>query len=397
MTQDHSMKRLALFALLALALPAWAEPPAPKALLTSEVLFWSQARREADFQRMEELSARHLVAAAPGKASPLPDGAPLAFDIGPNHQSLDAFMAENRTAGVLVIQDGKVRLERYALGFNRTKRWTSFSVAKSVTSTLIGAAVQDGYIKSIDDPVTLYLPELKGSGYDGVSIRQVLTMTSGVGWNEDYFDPKSDVAQLFQPGRDPTMDRTLEYMSGLKRAFPPGTHWNYSTGETNLIGLIVRAAIKRDLAGYLSEKIWKPYGMERDAYWQVDNLDHETGGCCLSITLRDYGRIGLFILGDGMAGGKRITPAGWVAAATHKQAETGEPGHGYGYQWWTDDVGSVNAYGIFGQRIHIDPSRKLVIVVVSAWPAAVGRKWGANDAALSAAIAAALDKEKSQP
>ena len=366
-------------------------PAQPKHVFTSDVLFWSQARREADFQRMEDLSEGHVVAAG-GPVRALPLGRPLNITIttGGTHQSLDEFMDANRTGGVLVIQDGRVRLERYKLGFGPGKRWTSFSVAKSITSTLVGAAVKDGYIASLDDRASKYLPILKGGGYDGVTVRQILTMTSGVKWNEDYSDPKSDVAQLFLPS-PPGVDRTLVYMSGRPREATPGTRWNYNTGETNLIGRIVAAAIHKPLAGYLSEKIWRPFGMETNAAWLTDELGQETGGCCLSVTLRDYGRIGLFVLADGKVGGNHVVPDWWFAAATHKQVDIGDPGHGYGYQWWTDDVGTVNALGIFGQAIHIDPKRHLVVVMVGAWPRPVGEPYESAQSALFRAVEEAVD------
>ena len=215
-------------------------------------------------------------------------------------------------------------------------------------------------------------------------------MSSGVKWNEDYSDPKSDVAQLFLPS-PPGVDRTLVYMSSRPREATPGTRWNYNTGETNLIGRIVAAAIHKPLAGYLSEKIWRPFGMETNAVWLTDELGQETGGCCLSITLRDYGRIGLFVLADGKVGDDRVVPDGWFAAATHKQVDIGDPGHGYGYQWWTDDVGTVNALGIFGQAIHIDPKRHLVVVMVGAWPRPVGEPYETAQTALFKAVEEAVD------
>ena len=253
--------------------------------------------------------------------------------------------------------------------------------------------MKDGYIKSIDDPVTRYIPGLKGSAYEGVSIRQVLTMTSGVKWNEDYTDPKSDVAQFYTVKPDPGMDPTVSYMRKLPREAPPGTKWVYKTGETNLIGVLVTSATHKSLSDYLSEKIWKPYGMEEDGAWMVDERGQESGGCCLSVSLHDYGRMGLFMLGGGVAGGGAVLPDGWIAAATRKQADVVTPGHGYGYQWWTDDDGDFNAYGIFGQAIHIDPKRRLVVVISSAWPHATDHDLQAQRAALFAAVAKAVDAE----
>jgi CubicO group peptidase (beta-lactamase class C family) len=350
-----------------------------------EVLFWSQTQRDENFRRMEKLFPTQTVRAG-RTPRPLPAGAPL-----PGLESLDKAMAGMNVAGLLVLQDGKVRLERYARGYGPEQRWTSFSVAKSLTSTLVGAAVKDGFIKSLGDPVTRYIPELSGSAYDGVTVRQVLTMTSGVRWNEDYTDPNSDVARMFAVAPPKGEDVTVAYLRTLEREAEPGTKWVYKTGETNLIGVLVRRATGKPLSRYLSEKIWGPYGMEADAYWQIDEGGQEIGGCCLSATLRDYGRIGQFMLDGGKAGGRDVVPAGWIADATRAQAEIGAPGRGYGYQWWTLPEGSFAAQGIFGQLIHVDPKRRLVVVTSSAWPQATGRELSAARAAMVGQIVAAVD------
>lgn len=347
----------------------------------AEVLFWSQSQRDANFPHMERLFPGHVVKAG-GKVRALPAGKPLPVPAA----EVDAYIAANNVAGLIVLQDGKVRLERYARGYSAEGRWTSFSVAKSFTSTLVGAAIRDGYIQSLEDPVTRYIPDLAGSGYDGVTVRQLLTMTSGVRWNEDYTDPKSDVARMFlEPvpaGRDPT----VWYMKNLPRESAPGTKWVYKTGETNLIGVLVRRATGTPLSTYLSEKIWKPWGMERDAFWMVDPAGHAVSGCCLSVSLRDYARMGMFAL----AGGRGVVPAGWFADATRPHAETGEPGHGYGYQWWTYPEGRFGAVGIFGQVIRVDPKTRTVIAMSSAWPKATDRALGkAREAFLDRLLAAA--------
>ena len=328
------------------------------------VLFWTVAQRDAAFRQMETLVKVNDVAAG-GVVYPLPDGAPikLQFDI-------DAYMANQRNAGLIIVQDGKIRLEKYALDYDKDGRWTSFSVAKSFTSTLVGAAIRDGYIKSLDDKVTAYIPDLRGSAYDDVSVKQLLTMTSGVRWNEDYTDPKSDVALFNLHKAEPGIDVTVSYMRKLPREAPAGSKWVYKTGETNLIGVLVSGATKKTLSAYLSEKVWKPFGMEQDAIWMLGSTGHEISGCCFSASLRDYARFGAFILGGGMAGGKPVLPVDWLAAATAKQADIAQPGRGYGYQWWTNDDGSFAAQGIFGQGIFIDPKRKLVIATNGNWPTA---------------------------
>jgi CubicO group peptidase (beta-lactamase class C family) len=227
-----------------------------------DVLFWSIPQRDAAFRAMDRipLLSKSRIISVSKDIYPLPKGAPL--DVGID---VDVYMKDQRTAGLVVIQDGKIRLEKYGLGFSGDGRWTSFSVAKSFTSTLVGAAIKDGYIKSIDDKVSDYISDLKGSVYDNVTIKQLLTMTSGVKWNEDYADPKSDVALYNAHKAEPGVDVTVSYMRKLKRESPPGTKWVYKTGETNLIGVLVSSATKKNLSDYLSEKVWRPFGMEQNA------------------------------------------------------------------------------------------------------------------------------------
>jgi CubicO group peptidase (beta-lactamase class C family) len=297
---------------------------------------------------------------------------------------LDDFMAATRMTGVLAIKDGRVVMERYALGRKPEDRWETFSVAKSVTSTLIGAAIKDGRIKSLNDPVTDYIPELKGSGYDGVTIRQLVTMTSGVKWNEDYTDPKSDVALSSNWPGEPGMEPLVSYMRRLPREAEPGTKFAYKTGETDLAGILLERAVHEPISQYFSEKIWLPSGMERDAIWMTDRGGLERGGCCLAFTLRDYGRLALFIAGGGVVHGRSILPDGWLAAATTNQVPPPNKVK-YGYFWWVHDDG-YEALGIFGQSIRFTPKEHLILVINSAAPTATGRDITAAHQALLDAV-----------
>ena len=329
-----------------------------------DVLFWTQAQRDAAFRALDRLPmlAKANVIPASGTPSPLPTGEPIKLST-----NIDTYMAGQRSAAVLVVHDGKLRMERYGLGFDGAGRWTSFSVAKSFTSTLVGAAVKDGFIKSLDDKVSFYIPDLKGSAYDEVSVRQLLTMTSGVKWNEDYSDPHSDVAQFNKHKPDDGVEALVSYMRKLPRAAPAGTKWLYSTGETNLVGTLVQQATKKPLATYLAEKVWGPAGMDQQATWLLSKSGKEIGGCCVQAAARDYARMGVFIVNGAMFNGQSIVPDGWWAEATTKQADIGQPGRGYGYQWWTYDDGTFAARGIFGQGIFLDTKRKLVIVSLADW------------------------------
>lgn len=329
-----------------------------------DLLFWTQPQRDAAFRALDRvpLLAKANVVSASNKPSPLPPGPPLDLKI-----DVQAYMAGQRSAALLIVHQGKLRLERYGLDFEGSGRWTSFSVAKSLTSTLVGAAVKDGFIKNLDDKVSVYIPDLKGSAYDDVSVRQLLTMTSGVKWNEDYADPDSDVARFNNHQPEEGVEALVSYMRKLPREAAPGTRWLYSTGETNLVGTLVQQATKKPLATYLSEKIWGPVGMEQQATWLLSKSGQEIGGCCVQASPRDYARLGLFILNGAQVNGQSIVPEGWWTEATTKRTEIGLPGRGYGYQWWTYDDGSYAARGIFGQGIFIDPQRQLVIVSNANW------------------------------
>ncbi len=357
----------------------------------SNVLFWSIPQRDAAFRTMDRipvLAKANIIEAGDG-VYPMPKGAPIKIAT-----DVDAYMKAQRTAGLVIVQDGKVRLEKYGLGFDAKGKWTSFSVAKSFTSTMVGAAIKDGYIKSIEDKVSTYIPDLKGSAYDDVTIKQLLTMTSGVKWNEDYADPKSDVAMFNNHIPEKGVDVTVSYMRKLPREAPAGTKWVYKTGETNLIGVLVSSATKKRLSDYLSEKIWSRYGMEQDASWLLGSTGHEISGCCIQASTRDFARFGLFILGGAVVDGKSIVPADWLGQATTKQADIGTPGKGYGFQWWTYDDGSYAAQGIFGQGIFIDPKRKLVIATNSNWPKATDENTvGVQREAFYKAVQAAVDGE----
>jgi CubicO group peptidase (beta-lactamase class C family) len=373
----------------AAAKPAAAEKSAPAKLKkVSVVLTWSGKQQVDAYKDMEKYFAVKTVKKGPN-VSPLPDGTAIAPKIkfGGKTQDVDAFMKANRISGLIAVKDGKVVLEKYGMGRKPDDRWTSFSVAKSVTSILYGAALKDHWILSLGEPVTKYLPELKGSGYVDVTLRQLLTMTSGVKWNEDYTDKNSDVARSGDmPWDGKGVDPLITYMSKLPSEAKPGTKLVYKTGETDLAGLaLARALAGKGLAQYASEKLWISYGMEQDAIWMTDQAGFERGGCCMSMTLRDYARIGLFMLGGGKAGGKDVFPPGYLEEATTNRLPKDQKAN-YGYFWWTSADGPYQAIGIFGQGIAIYPADNLVIALNSAMPKASDKKQSQAKAALFAAI-----------
>ena len=359
--------------------PVKADPPS--------ILVWSPEQQKAWYPAIEKVYRVSTIRRG-GYVRPLPKATreidPTFAHAGKTY-TVSEYMRAFNTSGLLVLKDGKIIMERYGLGRRPRDRWTSFSVAKSVTSTLVGAAIQDGHIKSLEDPVTTYIPELQGSAYEGVSVRQLLMMSSGVKWNEDYTDPNSDVARAGATVPEPGVNPLVSYMRKLPRANPPGAKFTYNTGETDLVGVLVSKATGKSLARYASEKLWKPVGMERDGIWMLDLAGHERGGCCMSMTLRDYGRIGQFMLEGGVARGQRVLPEWWTAQATTPQITEGAPPPGYGYFWWMIPEGYA-ARGIFGQSIVTIPEERLVVVVNSAWPQATGRELSAAQAALVGAI-----------
>ena len=328
---------------------------------SDSILFWDDARRSAAFRDMEGLFAG-LEVAQTGPVRTLPQGA--AFD-AETQAAIRSFMADSNAAGLMVLEDGKVRFEDYGLGFQPDERWTSFSVAKSLTATLLGAAIADGHIASLDTPVTTIIPQLRGTAYDGVSVGQIATMTSGVAWNEDYTDPNSDVAKMLAVAPVAGESQAVTYARTLKREAPAGEKWVYKTLETNLLGLIVEEATGRTLADYAGEKIARPAGFAGKLFWMQDLTGGNIGGCCLSLRLSDYARFGQFVL----EGGEGVVPAGWFAEAGSPQVQFGN-GFGYGYQWWAFPGGNYGAQGIFGQAITILPQEDMVVAVVSNWPTA---------------------------
>ena len=337
-------------------------------------------RRFAD---MGSLYPTRLIRCGPA-ARALPSGPQIdVVHTAEGHRfAIDDFIERYPATGLLILHRGQVVCERYASGHTPETRWISFSMAKSITSTLVGVALHDGLIESLDDPVVQTVPRLRGSAYDGVRIRDVLRMSTGAGWVETYLDPESDRRKLMALQVQERPGVVLDYLAHLPRVAEPGTRFNYNTAETFLLGAILAGAIGRPLSDYLSEKIWRPYGMESDAYWQLESDGgQEFAGSGLSATLRDYGRFGLLVLADGVVAGQRLLPKGWMAVSTAVVSGSmlappgGLPGYeplGYGYQWWTFPQLAprrvFGALGIFGQQIYVDVDAAVVIVVHGAWP-----------------------------
>lgn len=294
---------------------------------------------------------------------------------------IEDYITRNNVGGLIVLKNDSIILEEYGQGVDPKTIWTSFSVGKSVTSMLLGAALKDGFVESLDDPLSKYIFGLKGTDYGKVTVRQLLTMTSGMAWNEDYADPNSDVAQMYLQPCEGDEAHILTYMKNLKSAHVPDNTFNYSTGETDLLGILVQKATGQTLAHYLSKKIWQPWGMEENAYWLADECSMSNlGGSGLSATLRDYGRLGTVMLKHGKKDGLDIFAPEWLQHATSLIIPIGDDGSGYGYLWWRFPNGSYAAFGIFGQMIYINPREKIVIAQYAAWPQAGSKELSADRA-----------------
>ncbi|MFU8814975.1 MAG: serine hydrolase domain-containing protein [Pseudomonadales bacterium] len=350
---------------------------------TEGLLFFSSAERRVAFGHIDLLYPTRTVVAGP---EPYPlaerpeDFSNLTYEVDGERHALADFLARPEAIGLIVVKDGDILLEHYAPDNDRASRWISFSVTKSVTSMLIGAAIADGFIDSVDEPVAHYLPRLRGTPYEASRIRDVLNMASGVAWNEDYADPQSDVARA--GGANGV--QLVRYLAALPRQHQPGEVFNYNTGETNLVGEILRAAIGNNAATYLSHKVWQPFGMESDATWLTSAPGAgEAGGCCISATLRDYARLGIFAMNDGvLPDGRRVLPEGWMQASVEPSSGSA----GYGYLWWLPGDEAFAARGIFSQQIFIDPAQALVIAAHGNAPTATGSEYARHLAAVTDAL-----------
>jgi CubicO group peptidase (beta-lactamase class C family) len=355
--------------------------PQPHLPPASEFLYWPPQFQSYGYRIVDRLfHSRPVAASEAGRAMPYGPALDLRYVSGGVERGIDTFMDHNVVAGLLVLKDGRIVLERYGLGLGEGDRWSTMSTVKSVTGMLVGACLRDGAIDSLDDSVERYLPAIGGSAYEGVTLRHLLTMSSGLAWDEVYADPDSHVNRYSRHLAEGTPDGVITLLRGLRRAAPPGTRWHYNTGDTYLLGRVLAAALGRPLADYLSERIWQPAGMEFDAFYTLDMPGgNEIGGSRAGMALRDFGRFAQVVLDDGVIAGRRLLPEGWVDAALSPAFLFGPQDQdfgsirssrlkGYGYSWWIGEDGSAQAHGFAGQRIFLDRAERLAIVTLSAFP-----------------------------
>ena len=284
-------------------------------------------------------------------------------------KSLDYFS----TDGLIILHKDKILYENYWNGNDRYSKHISWSVAKSFLSALIGIAIDEGLIDSIEDPATKYLPDFKGTGYDGVKIKNILQMSSGVSFNEDYADPNSDINKFGRAAARGTPFR--DFAKTLENGKEQGTYNHYVSIDTQVLAMILESVADMPLREYLSKKIWSKIGMESEAYYITDKtgVDMALGG--LNATLRDYSKFGYLYLNNGRWFGEEIVPEDWVKAshtpdAAHLMPNAGELSSnewGYGYQWWVpgSPITDFTAHGVYNQFIYIDPESGVVIAKTS--------------------------------
>lgn len=361
-----------------LAVGVWCEPPPKAKAIDEEVSRQLFASEFLDVRRV----FRTRPVARSGPVFPLREGAKpldLQYAYEGKLYDIDEFNGRTGGTGLLVLHGDEILYERYDQGATRDSRLRSYSVAKSVVSTLFGIALGDGLIASVDDPITRYLGELRGSGYDGVSIKDALQMSTGTDFTEKYNDLGSDIFQLVQPLKG-SAARLKDLAKMPARALGPGKDFYYSSNDTFVLGWLLIQVTGKSLSAYTAEKLWGPLGAEKDAFWIVDREGSdgmEAAFMGFNATLRDYARWGLLMASDGMLGKRRILPAGWVEASTvpdRPQVQYGKlyKGYdqGYQYQWWCfpGPDHAFNAQGAFGQFVLVNPKMDLVMVKTSHWP-----------------------------
>ena len=335
---------------------------------------FADGHRTEHFQAMDRVFPSVPVRAGADVRVLTPDERPIParYAYAGEERETEAFLTRTETTGLVVLRADTLVHERYWSGWSDTSPATSWSVAKSVVSALVGIALAEGSIESLEDPVTRYLPELAGSGYEGVPLRHLLTMSSGVDFDEDYESNFSDINWIFI--RSMALGRPmLDYYAELERAREPGIYNEYASSDTGVLALVLARATGMSLARYLETHLWQPAGMESDAFWSTDRSGAEIGFCCLNAVLRDWAGFGLLYLQDGMRNESRILPAGWVTRSVQPEAPHLEPGpnpashwtFGYGYNWWIPEDpedGEFTAIGVYGQYIYVNPARGVVVV-----------------------------------
>jgi len=354
----------------------------PSRLLLDKYSFMTQPHSFYYFHNMDKLDFQLDWVHKSGKPYPLkePRGKFAAnYTFRGEQHTVEEYFARNFVLGFLVLHDDQIVLERYFHGADEESRFLSNSVAKSFLSVLIGEAIQDGQIKSVNDPVIQYLPYLSKSGFRDATIKNLLQMSSGIQFNEDYLKPDADIHRYIAAllRGEPSFE---ELAASIASKVKPGTANEYQSINTQVLGAILEKATGKPLDAYMQEKMWMKIGPESDAFFYRGKKQKEICAAgCLNVTLRDYGRFGLMAMHGGALNGNRVVPEAWIHESATADADflkakpkgpKDEENFGYGYQWWIPygNDGVFTALGIYGQTIYVNPRRHVVIVQTSAWP-----------------------------
>jgi CubicO group peptidase (beta-lactamase class C family) len=356
--------RLLLMLVLAMLVSGWLKRDELRRLMAVNTLF-EPDRIVANFSAMNEAFLNVSLPVAAGSAAPLPEGPALRPPEG-----LDAWMAARRTTSIVVLKDGKLAYERYLLGTEAADLRIGWSLSKSIISALAGIVLEDGAIRSLDDPVTDYAPQLTGTAYDGVTLRQVLNMATGVSFDEDYMDYHSDINRM---GRILALGGLMDdFAASLQDRFtPPGTEYQYVSIDTHVLAMVLRGATGQSIAALMGARLFGPLGVEQVPYYLKDGagVSFALGG--INMTTRDFARFGLLMAQRGKWQGQQIVPEDWVVASTTPSAPTDADEYGYGYHWWVPRDPRPREYlgrGIYGQYLYIDEETGVVIALTAADP-----------------------------
>jgi len=339
-----------------------------------KITLFDAERVSDNFRHLDRVFPVRTIASSsmPMTLTQAPQSVSVRYHYQGRDSSLDEFLQRSRTTGFLVLHKDHIIDERYFYGYSANDKATSFSVVKSFVATLVGIALEEGLIRSVDDPITDYVPSLLGSGFAGASIADVLQMSSGIAFSEIYGDHSSDAYRIFDD-----MYLWLGSISGITASYPrataPGQVFHYASINTQALGMLVREVSGQPISTYLQDKLWQPMGATSEASWMTDIYGEEVTFMGLNATLRDFARLGLLYLHEGRLNNQRIVSAEWVRRATTPDKPWLQPGEidgdwGYQYQWWIprDGHGDYSAIGIWGQFIYVNPEAELVIVKTSA-------------------------------
>ena len=350
------MRLVVVVLVVAAALGVWKREEITRLMAVNSL--FDEDRIVLNFSNMDTMF--HHRAMAAGQASPLAQGPAMNLPDG-----FDAWAEDRRMTALVVLHDGRVVGETYRLGTAPEDLRISWSIAKSVLSLLYGILLQDGAVPGLDAQVVDAVPDLRGSAYEGATVRDVITMSSGIGFNEDYLDFNSDINRM---GRVLAIGGTMDGFAAAQktRETTPGTVWQYVSIDTHVLGMVIRRAMGRSVIELVEERLFLPMGLDRAPYYVTDEtgVAFVLGG--LNMTTRDFARIGLLVANGGRWNGVQLVPEDWITQSIRPQAPNGAL---YGYQWWIPEDaedGEVIARGVYGQYVYIHQGKGVVVAMNAA-------------------------------